>query len=1152
MANPSNLYAEKIFSEHPLSLWALDDRVDFVSLISSNDKVMFGWTTSNNTEFLSTTSQQPYIPNEAIVPLSISNDQIATITSSNQISGSELDQSKNTFTISSYFKGDVDAIVRMGFEYNSVYTYEEFSYTAETEEGWALLSKSFDLPGSGEITLKIEIEQSVDIESNFYFNNFSVGQWSEQFISKSSGVLLEELFSYENISLPEVFAVPANSYGVAENNGYYLASSNRLYSYNEGFPIVYGASNITKIEHFPDMPSLIIPGMGFLNNSGKYYDLTAEMWIRIDVNSSEPRRIFGPISSQDGLYVHGEFLVIRVGNSYGSYFVGEWGRPMLVHFRVSQNTASLLVDGEQVISISIDTALIDMPEKFSESGSSQDWLGFYSHQNIKRYEVDCVAIYSYQIPEVVAKRRFVYGQGVEFPEMSSSSLIGSSAFIDYRVSGYANNFLYPDMARWTQGITDNVLVDFGSIKTPKYSLPTAYFYNQNMSTDVWISNCSNGQDDDFGHVNFSFANSVAGSGGYLYFNSINVLNSKVHGVYGVFKNNSPSENAQTLFKILNKTTGDYLSATITSGQISYTINDASGSILLGQPSNTTAEDDFFVAGINFSALGQKYGGRVSRFFGSSKNLEVYVAGDNDSPDNTFYGNIYRFSFMTDRSLRKIANYFSDDATTITINDQDDCLSIMNYVASYTLRPYLYIDSFKLDIMSDSYWQDYVPLSKLSGSVLNADAEYDKRISFIQFNISNPLIKNVIDNKIDTSDNQIKTYVTFQYLSSRPNLDHTSFLYSQELGDSKVIIPGNAWLQTKYEVVNDTVIYIPADVNYNQIAIVIHVEMQARRSLSEQLSIKSIQLASQAFSDVEPRNITTRFGDSLFAYVLRGIYPDYAAKNPVSIYKGSTPYMYLTDTSGIRLADALGDRRSRGIRYLLNKQASNLYRIGASQILTQYYEDLFPTEPIKILTYKGYVVQNGIRQERIISIYVVASNASQTRGRVYAIDQRTGLVDPTVYFYLNGSLVKDLHITPKTWNMIGLQFQVALDLNSTIGYVDFSGPILVNGISNYRLTSTQDSQSSILRSWSQVRTMLDKDGEATNWGDFLSSDPVITWQNVLYIPSERSFLVDAALPFRIYAGTNKIIVGDSNKLRFTQYQYRVFQDIVWQSSIFDAV
>ena len=31
MSTPSNLYAEKVFAEHPIGLWALDDNVDYIS-----------------------------------------------------------------------------------------------------------------------------------------------------------------------------------------------------------------------------------------------------------------------------------------------------------------------------------------------------------------------------------------------------------------------------------------------------------------------------------------------------------------------------------------------------------------------------------------------------------------------------------------------------------------------------------------------------------------------------------------------------------------------------------------------------------------------------------------------------------------------------------------------------------------------------------------------------------------------------------------------------------------------------------------------------------------------------------------------------------------------------------------------------------------
>ena len=36
MSIKSNLYAEKIFAEHPIGLWSLDDDVDYLSLISTS------------------------------------------------------------------------------------------------------------------------------------------------------------------------------------------------------------------------------------------------------------------------------------------------------------------------------------------------------------------------------------------------------------------------------------------------------------------------------------------------------------------------------------------------------------------------------------------------------------------------------------------------------------------------------------------------------------------------------------------------------------------------------------------------------------------------------------------------------------------------------------------------------------------------------------------------------------------------------------------------------------------------------------------------------------------------------------------------------------------------------------------------------------
>ena len=38
MTTPSNSYAEKVYAEHPIALWSLDDPVDYVSLITEDGK----------------------------------------------------------------------------------------------------------------------------------------------------------------------------------------------------------------------------------------------------------------------------------------------------------------------------------------------------------------------------------------------------------------------------------------------------------------------------------------------------------------------------------------------------------------------------------------------------------------------------------------------------------------------------------------------------------------------------------------------------------------------------------------------------------------------------------------------------------------------------------------------------------------------------------------------------------------------------------------------------------------------------------------------------------------------------------------------------------------------------------------------------------
>ena len=68
-------------------------------------------------------------------------------------------------------------------------------------------------------------------------------------------------------------------------------------------------------------------------------------------------------------------------------------------------------------------------------------------------------------------------------------------------------------------------------------------------------------------------------------------------------------------------------------------------------------------------------------------------------------------------------------------------------------------------------------------------------------------------------------------------------------------------------------------------------------------------------------VGTRFGTDLFPYKRSGLYYDYKSKNPFSIYKGSTPYLYLTRYSGIELRGQYDPAVDRGLVVPINSSTA---------------------------------------------------------------------------------------------------------------------------------------------------------------------------------------------------------------------------------------
>ena len=484
MSNPSNLYAEKIFSEHPLVLWALDDKLDYISLISEAQRNILGlWSTTNCTPYSGTSfAGEPFTTSyntkiRCSVPVGSTNE--ATLISPNIINFEDLSQNLGTFCIGTHFYSNSAYLesVSIGYEYTDTTTsqiVQDFK-TFETSlfEGWGFISETFKIPNEStdlRILIKIKtITGGVSLaDYEFYFNGITLGQWSEEFNVRSLGIETE-VFPTDIDLTTTSDVVPAAAYGISSDTAYYLVNENYLVAKNTGIPLVFGASGVTKLIPNGSSPSLILPGKGFLHEEGRYNNYTVEFWLRINSDAYTPKRIFGPIGSEDGLYVEGGFLTLFIGGNFSSHFIGEWFRPMLIDITLVSDNATVLLNGDQVISLDFVTSSIDLA-----SGIEENWLGFYAHEDVTPIEIDCVAIYSYRVPDVVAKRRWVYGQGVGSSENIDSAYSGSSVAIDYTFADYTANYNYPSFAQWQQGSFDN-------LATTATSLTTTWFISRTCS-----------------------------------------------------------------------------------------------------------------------------------------------------------------------------------------------------------------------------------------------------------------------------------------------------------------------------------------------------------------------------------------------------------------------------------------------------------------------------------------------------------------------------------------------------------------------------------------------------------------------------------------------------------------------------------------------
>jgi hypothetical protein len=1161
MTNPSNLYAEKVYKHQPLSLWTLDDKIDYLSYITEVDRNFSLWTPS----VFGTTCllQDPdNVPRSMILDTS---KYLVTVPNGNSsvtlTSNSTFTTANDNFTIGLYvYATGIDSItgIRVGYKVGSSATVFLDSETISVGK-WGFVSQTFQ--NSSVITAKIVIEISYaeSLASGdsvaFYLNGLSVGRLSEEFNKVSVGV---HGFGYDlsEISVIADDAIIAGSYGKAYSidSGLYLIKNKKILAKNSTIPMVFGASNSTVIiPNTNNQPSIILPAKGFMNERSRSSTMTLEAWLRVNskVSPNEYRKIVGPLNSTNGIYVNGPNLVVRYGDVILSHNVVQWFKPMLVHLAISDSEIKLFVDGEYAAGSSINRSspLFVESQQQDENFKSQDFLGFYAYPDLPTLEVDAVAIYPMMLTQDLANIHFLYGQALKQQENVNVAYDGKSFFVDYGNAEYARNFLYPDNGKWEQGISDNLSVENNRLVSTQHRLPTYI-----SSTDSTIQQVVDDSYDENAETQFICLRPKdywEGVNSYILFESFNNVSPRNDMIFGVFEGGSGIEEEQILFKIENKS-NEYIKASITSSIVSIVFKqNGEDEISLMSEFDITDEEysDKFVVGINANTLAS-LSSQYARFFGNPDSLKIFLGGDYSGTDllgsNTYTGKIYAFSFATQKHSAKYSAY---ELEGIVSGNSEAFDSLVSDASSYTLFHNRILDVSLLDIKTYSYWEDYMSLAYLS-SKKYIYGENRNIIDSIQINFNYPQSKIFSGDHLDTSKENVRAYVSFQKMNQGLHLDTSDFTRTPVPKNGAIFV-GDNWETTLYEIVDGSVISMPilsSGVASDTLAISLIFEIRCD-SLLKQVKIRDLQYASRSLDDnsTSIRNpingIGSRFGEYAYPYVKYGNVVSYKDYNPVRIYKGSTPYLYLTSDSGISMVSGYEPEIEKGILIPINKSSDIYYNISSLQFSILWNIDLFPAagSPEKMFEI--------VSESSQILFYVESVNSERTRAKIFAkrlVVEPDGSTSESDYsalgYFLNGNTVKYPVITIDEWATLGLIFYPFLDFSGATGSFRVRNQFFLNNLSYYQLSEISQTQQLVKRKWNDIWQ-----GSVTyDWNRYYT-ELGYSWKDLLYFKSDVVPPIDPSEIYKIYIGTNKIIADsneNSNKIKFQDYEYVAYLGTEW--------
>ena len=917
-----------------------------------------------------------------------------------------------------------------------------------------------------------------------------------------------------SINLDGLYGVEAEVYGFSDDFGYYVSTSSSpsdLLVFNDAIPIVRGAQNSTSIYSGDGTPALVIPAKGFMHDFGKNKNITVEFWTKIISNeNTTERKIFGPINSTDGLYVNGPFLTLKVANAVGSHYVGQWGRPMLINISYTNEKISLIVNGAPVLLLDFD---IDYATFNTEP--EDNWLAFFAYDSIPVISLDCISIYPYGVSNKQAKLHFIYGQAVEEPESKSTEVSDVPILIDYQMSKTAGNHNYPDHSVWSDGYVRNLSINNRQLSAITIEKPEISFNIEGTSKSDWLyTNKINNElvnrstkflrmkprkyDDEASGVT-EFIDEYWTENSNFFFEGLRVGSRRAEGFYlvGVADRYIASK-SEVIVDILDELKNrfsiiiNYPSAGGQTATIQYVYN---GSAILYSFTVTTNQD--FSIGLNIQDfIDSVNNDEVEQFFSNAEDLSVFFGGASDY-SSTFSGSIYSFGFLTSLDIDLIDAYvsggsngglvsggqgapagWSSDGPGVFSNGvlEKNIVRLKTTICGVTVKPTMTFDVYDIDVSSNGYWADIIPLKVLSKEVSN---QYS--VDYLQLNIDFPEFSN-------TSNSVVRSYISFL------NVDDTDTMYSNMYDVSIAangIITTTNWATQRYEFVNGDIVRIPPIGSVDsELSIKIEIEIVAKDIFRNPIKMRRLEIASHAFSGEQ--EIGTKSGKDIYGV---------GSNCFVKLDKSSTPYMYFSKNSGIKLLDSTNTFNGASfIRVPINEFNSAGYYLSVLQFA--FRSDFAFTN-----TTNYDIIKMVLPEEKNYDIYATGQSNGTANISIDTILNNDNITNNTVTVLVNGK--SSATIKPFEWSIVTIGFLSPLNFGNVDPLIE-TGLRLVNnfsynGIATYQISEEKLAAQVIYDQWNDYTALdwdggnADGDGLDTNWYDIFVNE-VIPGGNIALNPT----------------------------------------------------